>query len=153
MGWGKGQVKLLNRIKRQEDALGTRRAPAIPAVDFWASLDQRSQRVLQAQADARERDRVASEAHQARQKAEADAAQVRQREWAEKRNELRDRVVELERALADAEQRVQSADMDIAIRGAAEVPVWRARLDGAQRAYAEHLKPQGWRPPAASATV
>jgi chromosome segregation ATPase len=145
----KQQVKLLNQIRRQEDALGTRRAPVLPVRDMVFAADRERDALLAAEL---ERQRVASERERARRQAMADAAQARQREWAEKRNELRDQVVELERALSNAEQRMQSPDMEIAIRGAAEVPVWRARLESAQRAHEEHLKPQGWRPPAASAT-
>lgn len=153
MSWQKQQGKLRNIIKRQEDALGTRRTPVIPAGDFWAALEQQqSQRFLQALADEEERNRVASEAHKARQKAMADTAQVRQREWAARRDELCARVVEVERALSGAESQIHSGDMDIAIRGAAEAPVYRARLESAQRAYADHLRPRGFTPHAPSAT-
>lgn len=144
MGFWKQQTKIRNDILRQETALGTRRAPVLPVREMVFAADR--QREAQVAAEL-ERQRVVSEREQTRRQAMADAAQARQRVWAERRNELRDRVVELERALAGAEGQMQSADMDIAIRGAAEAPVWRARLESAQRAYEDHLRPQGYRPP------
>jgi hypothetical protein len=150
MGFWKQQTKLRNQIKRQEDALGTRRAPVLPVRDMVFADDRRRDAMLAAEL---ERQRLASEREQARRQAEAQAAGERQAVWARRRDEIRAQVIELERALVNAEQRVQSGDMDEAVRAAGEVPVYRARLEAAQRAYAEHLKPQGWRPPAASATV
>lgn len=133
-------------IKQQEDALGTRQATAVPVRDFAYAWEQEQ---ADAYAAALERQRVADEQHKARQKATADAAQVRQREWAEKRDELRDRVVELQRALVDAEARVQVAEFETAVAAAGLVPVYRARLEAAEQAYREHLAPQGYTPHAA----
>src|ERR1700678_3085379 len=101
MGWGKGQVKLRNLMKRQEDLLGTRQAAPLPVRDMVFAADRQRDTELAAEL---ERERVASEREAARRTSLAQAAQERQRVWAEQRNVLRDRVVEMERALSNAEQ-------------------------------------------------
>ncbi len=143
MSFWKEQTKLRNVIKRQEDALGTRQAVVTPVRDMTFAWERQHAAEVAAEL---ERQRVASEREQARRTAMAEAEQVRQRQWAEQRNVLRDRVVGLERALSGAEGRMQGADLDDCVRAAGEAAVYRVQLQAAQQAYASHLKPQGYIP-------
>jgi hypothetical protein len=136
------QIDMLNKIKRGEDeAAAARPQVATPPMhDWFRAAEERARAEELARL---ERDRVATEAHLARQRQQAQAGQDAQAVWAKTRNELRDRVVELQRALAAAESRMQGSDMDDAVRASGEVAVYRAQVEAAQAGYARHCQ---WSP-------
>jgi hypothetical protein len=120
------EAERLQRAHEEQVALVRARQAAFDAAQ-QASADHR-----------RQVERDVSDAKRDAGWRQAESAQLAQRAFAIRRNELRDRVVELQRALQGAEARVLSTDLDDAVRAAGEVPVYLARIDEAELAYAQH---------------
>lgn len=135
--WSK-QIRIRNEIlKGERDAAATRTATPLYSFDPFLAAERRAQ---EAEAARAERDRVATEADRSRKQRQAQAMQDAQRAWAEKRNALRADIVVLQQALASAEQRMVSGELDDAVRAAGEVEVYRVRLEAAQSGFAMHAR-------------
>jgi hypothetical protein len=131
------QMRIRNEILDGERAAAAARPQvATPPMHDWFLAAQ--ERARADELARLERDRAASDAHVARQQQQAQAMQDAQRAWAVTRNDLRAKVIELQRLLAGAESRMNSGELDDAVRASGEAEVYRVRLAGAEQAYAQH---------------
>ena len=83
-----------------------------------------------------------TEALRAKQQQQAQALQNAQAAWAARRNELRDQVAALRTEVRSAQDRMETAPMDEAVRAAGERQVFERRLLIAERDYAAHMQLQ-----------
>jgi hypothetical protein len=135
--WQK-QIRLRNRIKAGDDEAATRNTAQAAPVRNWWLIQEEQQRV--AETERLERERRISDEHQARIQAQAQAMQDAQWAHGVRARELRATVVELQQLLAGAETRMNSAELDEAVRAVGEREVYRARLQAAEQAYAQHCQ-------------
>jgi hypothetical protein len=132
------QIRIRNSILEGEQATAARNErPVAPVRDWWLAAEEQAR---QAEAARTERDRDATVAHQARLQKNAQAGQDAQAAWAQTRATLRAAVVEAQAAAASCERRIDGADFDDAVRAAAELVVYRARVEAAQTGYAQHCQ-------------
>lgn len=133
----KEQLRIRNQITRQEAEAAARPQVATPPMhDWFLAAEERARADELARL---ERDRVASEAHQARLQKNAQAVQDMQRAHGEQRAVLRDAVVVAQQTVASCEARINGSDFDDAVRAAAELVVYQRRLEGAQQSFASHM--------------
>jgi chromosome segregation ATPase len=119
------------RRKREHDeqVASVRRRQAEFAAAQQASADHR-----------RQVERDASDAKRDDAQRKAEGAQRAQWAWAIRRNELRDQVADLRRAIQDAVSRIDTAPMPEATAAAGERQVLEHRLKTAESEYSAHLK-------------
>jgi hypothetical protein len=137
VNFGKKQVKILNAIRRGEEAAAAERpwVATPPMHDWFLAAEERAR---QAETERLDRERRISDAEVARRQAQSQMMQDRQREWAMVRGQLRDKVAEYRNAVSAAEAKTNSADDAEAQTGILELAVAERRLAAAEQSYAAH---------------